>query len=401
MRTSSEPEAIKAGLPALNHFQVADLLVWQRNINNIRVAFMPGSTSRPNPLVVHDMVLISVAAPGSVRAFDKASGMPRWNISLGYYGDASLYFSEGWLFGGTSRTLMCMDPSNGRVRWEFSPCPDTGTGEYIYSSPVCSDGRVFIGDRSGRLFCLSAETGQPLWMAQTSRARNRDVNATALAYEDLIITGTNAGIAVAYDQASGKPVWRTRIAGPCTDEILFYKGMALIPTVQTLYGIVPRTGDVLKRWTRPNHEIRSLAATDRDLCMVQSNEVALRVTGRQPLVPHKQLVVIRGDRVVSRVTYPPYTGTALRWDQRKRRVYEATSLGLGVIDPETGARLAFIDGFKPRHRGSQNNSIALPFADDDALYVLTSTGILARLRYPLDKGTCPLTSLDQLKWLRT
>ena len=41
--------------------------------------------------------------------------------------------------------------------------------EFKYPSPMLNDGKLFLPDRQGRLYCFDAKTGERLWRAKFGR----------------------------------------------------------------------------------------------------------------------------------------------------------------------------------------------------------------------------------------
>ena len=55
-----------------------------------------------------------------------------------------------------------MNASSGAVKWTFA----TGNGlrnAYVYSSPLVSGGRVYVGGSDGNVYAINANTGACAW----------------------------------------------------------------------------------------------------------------------------------------------------------------------------------------------------------------------------------------------
>jgi hypothetical protein len=362
-------------------YTLADLLVWQHQVPDAKLALRPAMASHPNPLLLDNLVIASTFSTGQICAVDQETGEQRWHLPFPYYGH-SPYAADGHLFGGTSQALLSIDPANGNIRWEFQPYQEGK--ERLYSSPVYAQGRVFIGDFRGMLHCLSADSGKPLWTVQTSNARNSGVNATALLYEDLVITATNARMAVAYDQATGREVWRQCLPDSSIKEVLCYGGLALIETRQGIYGLTPRTGEMVHTWEWQDYEIEAMTVAEETLCVVITNDLfgPKGEKAKSADTQKTELLGLRQDAVQWRLSYPRYAGARLRYDPLSYLVYEATLHGLGIVDPQRGTRRAVIHQFGEGEYGSSVHHAGIPSIEIDTLYILSGCGLLAKLAHP-------------------
>jgi outer membrane protein assembly factor BamB len=129
-------------------------------------------------------------------------------------------------------------PHSGDIHWEFSPHGDSG--EMLYSQPTVDGERLFMGDRAGWLYCLDVRTGQLIWKRLTNDG-NLDQNATAVVTDGLVITGTNAKLAVAYAVSDGRPAWQTELEGPCTHH-LFVSGEKVVVAASCIHLLKPSNG---------------------------------------------------------------------------------------------------------------------------------------------------------------
>ena len=79
-----------------------------------------------------------------------------------YYGSAYFPSDEAEPYWGALRAL---DPSTGKVKWEFRHISPTWSG--VLST---AGGLLFTGDAEGNLIALDATTGKPLWHFQMGGA---------------------------------------------------------------------------------------------------------------------------------------------------------------------------------------------------------------------------------------
>jgi len=336
----------------------------------------------PNPLVVGDLVVASIFSPGKIVALDRQTGDEKWSMDLPHLGSSHVSFVDGVLYAKTSRTLYALDPQSGRKKWEWTPYDVEG--EWVYSSPAVAGDRLFIGDRNGVLHCLSTTTGKLLWWAQTSQAENRDVNATAVVVDDVVITATNSAFAIAYATDSGREVWRQELDRGSIFQIQRLQDNVVVQGWNSLYFLKPRTGEVVRKLSWPERRVRTTTVTGATLVTIteedfdrehpQSGDAELRgFSGADALYSHEYVGLM----------------AMLRFDAATGMVYESRLDGIGIIDPVTGRRIHHItseSGFWP----------ALPDVDGGTIYALASElhipqdqekpstrmGVLVALRHP-------------------
>lgn len=375
-------------LPARHAYPAEELLVWRRRIPNVKLGVVASHASRPNPAVMGDLMVASIFSPGQVRALERSTGEERWHVPLSYFGDSDVEPAGNLLLAGTSKTLLAVEPASGKVIWEF--CPYPGAGERIYCAPIVTDERVFTGDREGWLYCLDLESGRRLWSVQTSRAEHRSVNSMPLIDGDRIIVSAFPHFADAYEMASGRRVWRQRLASGSIWPVRRFGETALVQGLRTLYALCLRTGAVLHRWRWPEREIHRVEVAGDILLVVTAalGRLCDVPRGRRPLESLDELAAWRSGQELWRQTYPRYSLVHLRWDPPTRLLHEATSHGVGLLNPQTGERLACIHDFGRLASGAPNSSAGIPTVAEDRLYALTGDGSIWALRLPTDATTC-------------
>ena len=128
--------------------------------------------------------------------------------------DGVLYFS------GSYAAVYAVDAVSGTLLWKYDPQtwkhPAKMTGSLPVNRGVAyANGRVFVAAMDGRLIALDARTGKVLWSVETvpPPMHNRSTGAPRT-FNDKVIIGNGGadfgarGFVTAYDQATGKQVWR-------------------------------------------------------------------------------------------------------------------------------------------------------------------------------------------------
>jgi quinohemoprotein ethanol dehydrogenase len=129
--------------------------------------------------------------------------------------DGTLYFT-----GSTSK-VYAVDAASGRILWTFDPeiykyRPQSLKLLWGINRGVAyAKGRVFSGTLDGRLLALDAATGKLLWSTKTIADDSMaNISGAPWVVEDKVLIGFGGadfgerGYVTAYDQASGKQVWR-------------------------------------------------------------------------------------------------------------------------------------------------------------------------------------------------
>src|SRR5262249_2838718 len=101
----------------------------------------------------------------------------------------------------------------------------------------------------------------------TSRAKNDDVNSTPILSKGLVIVGTNAKMAVAYDSKTGNRVWVRRLDGPSHIGPLLYRGLLGVIT-DSIYLLRPKTGRVVRRFSWDNDGVSQAESTDKGIIAI-------------------------------------------------------------------------------------------------------------------------------------
>ena len=127
----------------------------------------------------------------------------------------------------------------------------TSKRERLAAAPVVDGNRLFVVDTGGVVHALAADTGAPIWTAETAEDKG---NKAALFGGGVSIEGERVfasnglGDVVALNAADGKLVWRKRPGGPLRGSPTLANGNAYVVTQDNqLFALNQETGDV--SWT--------------------------------------------------------------------------------------------------------------------------------------------------------
>src|SRR5262249_58564441 len=101
---------------------------------------------------------------GAMRTVGQGSVWAGW----AYRGSKRFVFGDR-LYSAMGDTLKCVDPRSEEVLWK-KPLRERGPEEAelldtVLTPPALVNGKVFLGTTFGEVHCLSAETGEALWVA--------------------------------------------------------------------------------------------------------------------------------------------------------------------------------------------------------------------------------------------
>ncbi len=187
---------------------------------------------------------------------------------------------------GDEARVECVDAETGQNHWTFA-YPTGYTDRFNFSngprsSPVISDGKVYVHGAEGRLHCLDLASGKLLWKLDTSEQYKvpQDffgVGSSPIVYGKLLILAIGAPegpCVVALDKETGKEVWRagkTWRAGYATPmvatlngkpRVLFFAGGDDDPPTGGLIGIDPANGRVAFEFPFRSRIVNSVNASN-------------------------------------------------------------------------------------------------------------------------------------------
>jgi outer membrane protein assembly factor BamB len=116
-----------------------------------------------------------------------------------------------------AQSVLCLEADTGRTIWEQNyDWPYDAAGMYPgpRATPTCNQGRIYYASPQGRVGCLDAENGQPLWsvdVLETFEGRGHDFgySCSPVVEDGLVIlpVGGKRASVVALDAQDGSIVW--------------------------------------------------------------------------------------------------------------------------------------------------------------------------------------------------
>jgi outer membrane protein assembly factor BamB len=342
----------------------SEITVWRTKLPGVKHAILPPHDDRPNPLVADSMLYVSVFSPGAVCALNRKTGKLIWRREIPKLAGPAVHLAGGKLFAKTAHTVFALEPNTGAVIWSF--CPYGTSGEWIYSAPTVSGNSVFIGDRCGYLHCLDLSAGRPLWKQRTNKAKNDDVNTTPIVADGIVVVGTNAKRAVAYDVKTGERAWVCSLDGPSAFGPLAYKGLIAVFT-DSVYLLKPETGKVLRKFSWKNDGITTATSTPKGIIAT--------LRGKWPPSGTVELIRLTESGIQFSKTLQAFVAF-LRYAKESKLVYVSHLEGIDICRPQSGEIICTVKLSKgPEEVGPVE-------VRDNKIYALSGDGYVYALRHP-------------------
>ena len=118
------------------------------------------------------------------------------------------------------------------VKWKFEPKPDAASQgvaccDHLNRGAAYADGRVFFNTLDGQTFAIDAATGREVWRAKlASINKGESITMAPLVAKNKVLVGVSGGEfgvrgwLTALDAATGKIAWRAYSTGPDKDVLI-------------------------------------------------------------------------------------------------------------------------------------------------------------------------------------
>jgi eukaryotic-like serine/threonine-protein kinase len=229
-RSLGVPTAASAALPAPDTPTPAQIL-----LPPVLWSFQTEGAIWGAPALNEGLVYIG-SDDGNLYAIDADSGTLRWKFatrglvrSRPAISNRLVYFAsdDGFLYGveaGTGKQVWRTDIHNfsaNEARENPGLIPDPTIFDYKQSSPVASEGRLYVGSADGNVYALAADTGRIMWSFKTGQK----VRATPTLHNGVVHIGSWDGTVYALDASTGEARWKTPIGGQIQTTALVADGV--------------------------------------------------------------------------------------------------------------------------------------------------------------------------------
>jgi len=157
--------------------------------------------------VYHDGTIYIGSADGALYAVAHESGQQRWRFATGGRVRSTPILDGGIVyFGSSDGHVYAVSAAGGDLVWQFD------TGGIVQGSPALGAGKLFVGSRSAAVFALDASSGEQAW-----KHVNEDgswVESSPVYSDGVVYVGSSDALQLfALDSETGATIWNFRTGG--------------------------------------------------------------------------------------------------------------------------------------------------------------------------------------------
>ena len=206
--------------------------IWKRFVGGIKPGTPLGSNGSETSPAVADGEVYAATYDGMLYSLEAETGRIRWTASTGDDTDASPVIAGDFVYAAAEEEapyVYCFARSDGRRVWRYD-----GRARGYYSTPAVVGNRLWIGAEDGRLHCIDALTGEPIWQFRTRAA----IWSSPCVIDDKVVFGSRDGRLYCLDATNGRKVWHLRLDGRIISSPCIVDGRIWIGTATGwFYGI--------------------------------------------------------------------------------------------------------------------------------------------------------------------
>ncbi len=226
------------------------------------------------PIVVNGTLYVSSPDKSSVNALNAATGAMLWSrkvgdtisapaIANGVLYDGSAYLKDR---GNTSvGKLFALNAQTGAILWTYDFLPvQTGGSSWIHTSPVVSNGLVYVSSENGNLYAFTAagcghSTCPPVWKARTGNFID-----SAPAFDNgVVYVGSGDDSVYAFDATTGAKLWSTPTGGYIFASPTIANGIVYVGSFDNnIYALDAKTGTVLWKFATNKNGFSDVAVAN-------------------------------------------------------------------------------------------------------------------------------------------
>lgn len=185
----------------------------------------------------------------NVYALDATTGALRWkheiekDVSRGVVYSSSPVVSDGMVYviaqvSSPKAWVYALDAVTGALKWKYM------TGSYVYSSPAVSDDTVYVGSNDKNLYAFDAKTGALRWKYTGSYGFfSPSVSG------DVVYVGSEDGNLYALDAVTGALKWKHKIGFGVSSSPVVSGGMVYVSSYDNIYAFAPGVDGNEIDWT--------------------------------------------------------------------------------------------------------------------------------------------------------
>ena len=178
--------------------------------NNVLWAFHVEDGAVSSPAIVDNKVYFGDDSK-NLYCLDSDTGQEIWNRTVPYniWGSSPAVDNGKVYFAGDSfdAYIDCLNATDGEIIWSYK----IPGNNFLQSSPVVYDGKVFIGapePEPGCMYCLDADSGEEIWISQTI-----DNPGSPSVYSNRVFFGAGDFNVYCLDADNGTVIWKYKTGG--------------------------------------------------------------------------------------------------------------------------------------------------------------------------------------------
>lgn len=164
-----------------------------------------------------------------------------WEFNTGYtIGSSAIINDKSVYVGDVSGKFYCLNVDNGEIRWTYQ------TNNAIYSTPAAEDNFIVFGSADSSIYCLNTLNGNLIWKLKTNAA----VLGAPIIKDEIVYIGGSDYTFRTLDSETGKLIWQfTGLSGFVETKPLFYDDKILFGAWdENFYCLDAETGKLIWKW---------------------------------------------------------------------------------------------------------------------------------------------------------
>ena len=189
-------------------------LIWKTFVGGIGPGTKPGSNGSETSPAVADGEYYTATYDGDLFCLHTKDGSVKWKAKTYDDTDASPVVAGNFVYAASEENvshLYCFDRDNGREVWRYS-----ANKHGYWSTPAVAGNRIYVGGDDGRMHCINASSGKPVWRFKARAA----IWSSPCVVDGKVIFGGRDSYLYMLDAGTGSEIWKYRcdgriISSPC------------------------------------------------------------------------------------------------------------------------------------------------------------------------------------------
>jgi serine/threonine protein kinase len=173
-----------------------------------------GAPVRSTPLLVEDYVYFGTEE-GDLFCID-LRGNAKWRFKAKRALTSSPVYTNGMIYIASVDTLLyALDAKSGYIIWRFRMTKAS------ISTPFIADNFIFTGSVDSHIYCVDIHTAKEIWSFST----DNQVTSSPIAYQDSVYCGSVDGAMYCLEFRTGRLRWKYQTGGPITGTAAIANGV--------------------------------------------------------------------------------------------------------------------------------------------------------------------------------